>query len=85
MNSKGIFPRVGMQITFLDWDQGPKKIHAIHENGKIDCFRDGKVIENESEVNFFVTGKYEIDWTPPTDEERAMFRAAALGTAWAMP
>ena len=68
MNSKGIEPRVGMQCT-IDFGDGVKELRRITNvvNGYVIMDTSG------ASVMFFKEGNYEIEWIPPTDEERRLF------------
>lgn len=82
MNSNGIEPRVGMQVQ---WDMriggmNPLrfKIGSISKIGLI-CDESGSArLEAFGSRGAWDRGEVEIEWIPPTDEEREMFREASV-------
>ncbi len=80
MTSQGVKPRVGMQVWF--------RYDAVGEHQRISRIS-GTSLYNSDGVAMthglaWDGGGYEIEWEPPTDEERAMFREAArhFGDDW---
>lgn len=77
MNSRGIKPRVGMQ--FLNPSNGIRRrivgftsTGEVVCNGCIGCCGDYEC--TCTCLGLWNNGHYKIEWIPPTDEEREMFR-----------
>jgi hypothetical protein len=69
-SSKDIPPRVGMQVRF--WDNSPAKVTSVHGASG---FRGTNGYATRGYA--WNSGAYEIEWTPPTDDERRLFMEAA--------
>jgi len=74
-SSKDIPPRVGMQVRFNDDET--KRITAV--TGCLIICSDGKnhIHPADPTAVDWPSGDFEIEWTPPTDDERRLFMEAA--------
>ena len=66
-SSKDIEPRVGMQVVFTPYN---RRMKLAKKN------KHGTFVRSDGEIQYMLSwdiGNYEIEWIPPTDEERKMF------------
>ncbi len=78
-SSRDIPPRVGMQFyADFDYDDPRRRIIALRD-GMIITDVDGDYPGRTASLYVWNDGHYEIQWTPPTDDERRLFMEAARG------